>query len=180
VAADELDAILAPTYLDDLDALPTDELRRRRAECEDVEEGVSYVRRILQGRLDLLRAELERRDDAGDADAGSLVERLGRILGGDEVGGGAVQARSTRLRLPPKAALFEAQLEAVPDEAELADLPERDSEAVRELVERLTGQERELSAIRRQLFDRIDRLRDELAERYKDGRATVGDLLGGS
>jgi hypothetical protein len=59
---DRLDVILADSYLEDLEDVDTQEIRRRRAECEEEEQGISYARRVVQGRLDILRAELLRRD----------------------------------------------------------------------------------------------------------------------
>lgn len=175
----ELDRILDPSYLDGVVDRSTDELRTLRAECEVLEEGVSYVRRLLQGRLDLLRAETERRTDAGDRSTDELARRLGEILGGHESAAGPLQARSTRLRLPPTAAVFEQELDEIADERDLASLASHDTASLAQLVERLSAHERHLSGIRRALFDRIDAVRDELAQRYKDGRATVTDLLDG-
>ncbi|MEX2504960.1 MAG: hypothetical protein WD378_08920, partial [Egicoccus sp.] len=62
----ELERILADDYLDGLQDWPTADLRQARAACEAEEEAVSYARRLMQGRLDILRDELERRD-GGDA-----------------------------------------------------------------------------------------------------------------
>jgi hypothetical protein len=50
------EALLAEDTLQRLDTLDTSELRRARAACEEAEEGISYARRLLQGRLDILRA----------------------------------------------------------------------------------------------------------------------------
>jgi hypothetical protein len=44
------DVILEPSFVADLGALPFDELRRRRDLVEEVETGMSYLRRLLQGR----------------------------------------------------------------------------------------------------------------------------------
>jgi hypothetical protein len=55
-------------------------------------------------------------------------------------------------------------------DAEVAD--------IRTMVERFSDEERELSTRRRELFRRNDAVRDELAARYKDGRADVRKLLG--
>ena len=42
--------LLPETLLTELATLQTAELRTRRAACEEAEEGVSYARRLLQGR----------------------------------------------------------------------------------------------------------------------------------
>jgi hypothetical protein len=166
--------LLPEALLKDLPALPTAELRTRRAACEEAEEGVSYARRLLQGRLDLMRAELRGRDEHGAAD---LLGALPAILSGDESHSDPMHARSTRLRVPPSADAHAEALDAIADEATLLNPGELDLGTLTTLVERLAEHERQLSALRHALFERIDALRDELAARYKDGRADVGELL---
>ncbi len=166
--------LLPEALLAELATLPTAELRTRRLACEEAEEGVSYARRLLQGRLDLLRAELVGRDEHG---AAHLLGALPAILAGDESHGDPMQARATRLRVPPSADAHADALDAIADERTLLNPGELDLEALGELVEALTEHERQLSALRHALFDRIDAVRDELAARYKDGRADVGELL---
>jgi hypothetical protein len=178
MAHGRLDAILAPSYLEGLDERTTPELRELRVECEEEERGVSYARRVLQGRLDILRAELLRREDQGDASAESLLARLPDILGHDHVATDPLQARATRLDVPGGATAYTEPIDRIVDEAALLSLPERSSEEVEQLIGHLAEHERQLSGLRRQLFDRIDRIRDELAARYKDGRASIGELLG--
>jgi hypothetical protein len=167
------EALLPTSALDDLDALDTTRLRELRAACEEAEEGVSYARRLLQGRLDLLRAELERRDDGVQAD---LLDALPSILAADEVSTDPVKARSTRVRVPAGADAHERLLDDVLPEALVAG-DEVAPEELERAVARATEHERALSELRRALFRRIDALRDELAARYKDGRADVADLL---
>lgn len=175
---DDLDRVLDPDYLADLDELTSAELRARRGDCEGFEEAVSYARRLLQGRLDILRAELVRREEAGDEAARSVLDDLSAILSRDATRTDPLQARATRLRVPPGAERFEAKLDAIVDEAELARLDGQRVEYLERLVEQLAAEERRLSDLRRKLFDRIDTLRDELARRYKDGRADVSEILG--
>ena len=170
--------LVTDEQLASIDTLDTATLRSLRAACETAEEGVSYARRLLQGRLDILRAELGRRqEEDGDAAAGGLLSHLTTILSSDQTPSNPMAARSTRLRVPPTAAAHEAALDAIVDEASLAEVDEHGTDHLEQLVERLAAHERELSGIRRQLFDRIDALRDELARRYKDGSANVSEFL---
>jgi len=174
----ELDRILDDGYLAGLDERPTEEIRRMRADCEDHEEAVSYARRVLQGRLDLLRAELERRSRQGDGGASSLLELLPTILAWPTSDPGS--ARAVRLRVPERAAVLEAEIDRIVDEATLVDLSGHTPEDLASLLDRLAAHEEHLSGVRRKLFDRVDALRAELAARYKDGRAVVRDLIGGA
>ena len=60
-----IDKVLSEGYADNLADLDLDELRSRRREAEQEEADLSYVRRMLQGRMDILRAELSRRAGGG-------------------------------------------------------------------------------------------------------------------
>jgi hypothetical protein len=177
MAESRLDRVLDEGYLDGLSDWSTAQLRTARAECEAEEEGVSYARRLLQGRLDILRAELQRRDDVGDGQAEDLLARLTRILSSDQhVASPPAQARATRLRVPEHAGRLEADIDALVGASRISDL---DTDEVAAVIERLAAHERHLSDVRRRLFDRIDTLRDELARRYKDGSAAVSEILSG-
>jgi hypothetical protein len=172
-----LERVLEDDYLAGLDGWSTARVREARAECEAEEEAVSYTRRVLQGRLDILRAELVRREEVGDDHAEDLLGRLPAILSSDHVASPPARARSTRLRVPDHADELERRVDELVGSTPLRD---RDTADLAALVARLADHERWLSGVRRQLFDRIDALRDELAGRYKDGRAAVSELLGGS
>lgn len=177
----QLERILTDDYLEGLADWSTAELRAARADCEAEEEAVSYARRLMQGRLDILRDELQRRDaDDGDAEVSDVLARLASVLSADHPPAGAspLQARSTRLRVPAEAADYEAEIDRVVGGDFLDDLNQRSTADLADAVERLAAHEQELSRARRGLFDRIDRLRDELARRYKDGSAAVSDLFG--
>ena len=174
-ALDEPSDLVTDEELAALSGFETAELRVRRERCERAEEAVSYTRRLLQGRLDLLRAELARRE--GDT-AGRLLDHLSTILAGDERHDGSpAHTRSTRVRVPADADRYAAVLDRIVDESTLFASGELPIEELEAAVERVTAAEAELSARRRALFTRIDALRAELAERYKDGRADVGELL---
>ena len=56
--------------------------RERRDECLAEREYLSLLRRLVQGRAEILQAELTSRGD--DIDRGPLVDRLNQILGSEE------------------------------------------------------------------------------------------------
>jgi hypothetical protein len=71
----------------DIGAMSNQELKELIAQLTDEEQEVSYRRRLLHGRIDILRAELVGRlrsgREAGDAlITGDDVERLSTILAG--------------------------------------------------------------------------------------------------
>ena len=76
-----IDRVLDPGFTEGVDRLGLPELRARREEAD-----VSYLRRLLEGRLDILQAELERRSAGGDQDVGGLLAGLPKILTDDAPG----------------------------------------------------------------------------------------------
>lgn len=178
MSQERLDRVLADGFIQGLDDLPTDEVRARRTDAQAEEEAVSYVRRLLQGRLDILRAELIRRTDEGNEDAADLLSQLSGVLSDDATGHrDQLAARATRLRVPEGIDGYTERLDAVLDASALEELEGRTVETLQAFIDRLTDHEHELSELRQSLFLRIDALRAELARRYKDGRAVIGDLL---
>ena len=165
--------LLPAAQLADLSALGTAELRELRSRCEVAEEGVSYARRVLQGRLDILRARLGDRDDGTDR----LLSALPAILADAGHVTDPLQARATRVRVPPDAERYAAIIDAVLTEDDLDSIDEVAIADLDPVIERLAAVEQELSHRRHALFDRIDAVRAELVARYKDGRADVRELL---
>ncbi len=172
-----MDRVLAPSYLEGLAGRSTDEIRAMRDECEEEETAISFARRILQGKLDILRAEALRRQESGmNGDAQSLLDALPRILS-DEVPAGPLRPRVPRSLIPAAVQHQRREVERLVEEHSLALLEEKSSEELSEIVHVLALKERELSELRRQLFDRIDALQEELARRYQSGEASVTEVL---
>ena len=59
----DLQRVLEPSYVGGLADAPIEQIRAMRAECTELENGASFVRRLAQGRLDLLSEEATRRAD---------------------------------------------------------------------------------------------------------------------
>ena len=179
MSSDRLARILAPDYATGLGDLPLDEVRRRRTECQEVELGLSYARRLVQGRLDIIHAELERRGTgSGPSDAGEIVDRLkeGEMLGDQARPPGF--GRLPTLMAPDEASdEFSSEIDEVADADSLANLPELTDDVVGKLADQLTSLERSLSDRRRQVFDRIDAFQAEIVSRYKSGSADPNQLL---
>lgn len=174
-----IDRILSDDYLDALDERSTNEIRSMRDAAEEEETGVSYARRVLHGRLDIIRAELLRRSDSGSTTSATLLDRLPEILADDRSPNAPRQARAPRHLVPPHLQNARRAIDRVADEQSMTRLEDRSDDELRELTDQLAAMERELSAQRRLLFDRIDRLQEELIGRYKSGAASVADILSG-
>jgi hypothetical protein len=56
MAVADIDEVLAPEYLDGLKEWPLEKLRARRDRAEEVEFDRSFLRRMVQGRLDIVAA----------------------------------------------------------------------------------------------------------------------------
>lgn len=165
----ELEQVLSSDFLADIGEVETAELRRRRQRAELVENRVSYARRLLQGRIDLVRAEILRRGD--NAELGEVLAGLPAVLA--DQGGGPVSPANVR---PPRE-LTPPDLDDDPLHDRVVNLPSVGTDELREFAESLAQRESELSATRRQLFDVIDRLQVELMARYRSGAASISELL---
>ncbi|MEU6817515.1 aerial mycelium formation protein [Streptomyces sp. NPDC046860] len=164
----------APSVLAPL-SLP--ELRALRRDAQRDEADLSYVRRLLQGRIDILRAELARRGGARVPEPvdGSVVERLSEILA-DGPARHRSSARHVTLGTPHSEEFGRLAAEMLA-EVELSDLTARTSAELTDAMARLTRYEQEISLRRQGLQRTADDCGGEIARRYRAGEAQVDDLL---
>lgn len=160
----------------DLSALELADLRSLRSQLEEVENGLSYARRMIQGRLDTLAIELDRRR-AGSVGDGRVLKDLPKAL--------ADRTRSVGMPRPPVVLEPPAWADQLVEEADeylsptqKADLPSVPDEDLSWAVQQVANVERQLSETRHSVHGRIDRIQTEIINRYKDG-APVDDLLVG-
>ena len=168
-----VDALLDPTFLENATQLQMSEVRRLRRAAEQEEVNLSYTRRLLQGRLDIVRRELQRR---ADNDGRSLVDLLPEIL--SEKGRGPAHGLGRHQTVQPSDPdRYEAWVNALTpgvDLSSVADLPDAKLEkAARSLAEAEKG----LSERRRGVQQVMDALAAELGRRYREGEADVAALL---
>jgi hypothetical protein len=171
------DRVLADDYLDNLATLTIADLRAHRDEAEQEETDVSYLRRLIQGRIDILRAELGRRGGEG---SGSLLADLPQILG--ETGPrGAPRGLGRHSAVEPsRADEHRRYVEALVADVDLSDVSARSDEELRTALATFEREEGELSEKRRRIFAVLDVCSAELTRRYRDGEADVSDLHTGS
>ena len=173
----ELDRMLDPGFADGLESLDMAEVRRRRAACQQREESVSYLRRVIQVRLDLLGTELaHRRSGDRPADTHELIARLPDILSEHGRSPGFGQAPRD-LNMPDIDDELVRLVDDVISPGRLGDLAGIDLDEVARLVDELEALEQEVSAARRQLHGHIDALQAEITRRYRSGEASVDALL---
>ena len=153
-------------------ALPLPELRAMRAGLQHEDDVVSYVRRLTQARLDLVRAETNRR--AAGQGATDISGELPSILGSHLTGGPARPPRPADDFSEHPLAL---ELEELCDECGSTDLQSMTDQELGDYAGRLHAFEQARSSARQDLFARIDALSAELVRRYRDGEAHVDGLL---
>ncbi len=152
--------------------LPLDELRSVRSSLQHDDDAVSYVRRLAQARLDLIDAEMRRRDR--HADPAVITSELPVILGSHLTGGPARPPRPAEDASDHPLALA---LEHLWNEHGGSDLPSLDDDEIVALRTELRLFEQLRSKERKALFARIDALSAELVRRYREGEADIEGLL---
>lgn len=166
---DDLDDAALPA----LDGLRLAELRTLRREAQQEEADLSYLRRLLQGRIDILRAELARRA----APETPVLDRLPEILT-DEPSRVRSSARHVTLGTP-HSEKYRLLAEEMLSDVELSDLAARTDQELHAAMGRLVRHEQEVSQGRRRLQATVDGCSAEIARRYREGEAHVDDLLSG-
>lgn len=176
----DITALTSPDYLDGLADRSMDEVRSMRSDCQAYENATSFLRRMVQGRLDLVGAELaRRRSGAEPLELSELVASLGDVMTGD----GSETGRGTFARPPQPLGPGDVEdplteeLESMLPASRLSELPEIDAADLQQLTEDLGMLEDRVSAQRRDLHGVIDALQAEITRRYRTGEATVDSLL---
>ncbi|MBK5222527.1 MAG: hypothetical protein JJE52_06575 [Acidimicrobiia bacterium] len=173
----ELERVLGAVPDGDLADVSLNDIRDRRATAQLLEESVSYLRRIIQVRLDILGTELaHRRSGDSPADMSELVSRLPEILAEHSRGPGFGQAPRD-LRVPDLDAALAATVDDIVPTAQLAQIDQLADDELTSLVDQLDTLETDVSAARRTLHTRLDALQAEITRRYRTGEASVDSLL---
>lgn len=171
-----IDRVLAEDFLSDIRSVELSELRELRGEAEQEEVDLSYIRRMVQGRLDVIRAELNRRDGKG---SGSLVEDLAAILADEPRGPARGLGRHVTVE-PSRADSHRRYVEALVADVDLSDVGARSTDELAHAMRTLSEEEQALSGKRREVQTVMDAVSAEITRRYRDGEADVGTLLGES
>jgi hypothetical protein len=179
-----IDRVLSPGFAEDSTTLTAEELHERRHVAEQEEVDLSYARRLLQGRLDLLRsAQLSRREHPeGTAPAGSrsdaeIVRDLVAAMTTDEAPrrdhglGRHLDVEPSRVGEHRRAAELAVADPRVSDTDNLSD------DELADAVDRISGLEQQVSLNRQRVQQVSDQLTEEVSRRYREGELTVGDSL---
>jgi anti-sigma-K factor RsiG len=165
-----IDRVLAPGFARDLEDLELSELRQRRDDALAEREYLSLLRRLVHGRLDILRAESTRRREGGDP--APLSERLASILSDEDRGA----SRGEALRVPvpdEEVALARRRVERLVSDASISDAPGLSDEALGRATRRLEEEERMVSRARAAIIEVHDLLQQELKRRFKEDLSQI-------
>jgi hypothetical protein len=167
-----IDKVLAQDYLKGLAELPLADVRGLRDEAGQEETDLSYLRRLLQGRIDIVGAALARHVGSTDH---RLVDDLPQILAEPERGParGLGRYQSTEPSNAGSTRRLEEQIASV----DVTDVGERDEAGLRSLLDELQVTETQISEQRRAVQDVFDAASAEIIGRYREGRADVSELL---
>jgi hypothetical protein len=165
-----IDRIRRADFVRGLSELSLDELRERRDECYAEREYLSLLRRLVQGRAEILRAEVERRGSGSDA--GSLVDELSTILTSE--GQGPSRGEAVKVGVPEEEMLLaRRRIERLVADAEISDPGALDDDRLAAAVDLLAREEREVSAARNDVLHVMDELQEELKRRYREDPSLV-------
>jgi hypothetical protein len=159
-----VDQVLAEGFTDDLGALDTDEVRRRRDLARSEREYLSFVRRLLQGRRDLLRDEVDRRRTGGQAPP--VMERVVAVL--SEGTRGPSRGEAPMIPMPEdEIAMARRRVERLVSDAHLSDLDGLSDQELDEGIRRMDAEEREVSDARGRVMEVHDILQEEMKRRLR-------------
>ncbi|MFD0201870.1 MULTISPECIES: RsiG family protein [Saccharothrix] len=167
-----IDRVLAPDYTEGVERLPLAEVRALRDEAMQEETDLSYLRRLLHARIDIVRAEQERRTSGGSA----VVDQLATILASNAVGPATGLGRY-QTQEPSRAEAHRRHVEALVSDVDLSDVSALTDDKLDLALRVFVGEEASVSARRREVQAVVDLLNAEIAGRYQSGSASVDELL---
>jgi len=167
-----IDRVLAPGYLDGIADLPLAEVRGLRNVAAQEETDLSFLRRLLHARIDIVLAEQRRRAEGSPG----LVEELAAILAGNAVARTSGLGRLQMLE-PSRADAHRRHVEALVADAELSDAGSLSDVKLTEALAAYRQEEACTSRRRREVQAVVDALNAEIAARYRAGTASADDLL---
>ncbi|SHE52965.1 hypothetical protein SAMN05444320_101335 [Streptoalloteichus hindustanus] len=168
-----IDRVLAPGYTEGVERRSLGDVRALRDEAAQEETDLSYLRRLLHARIDIVRAEQRRRVEGG---ASSVVEQLAGILAVNAVGPATGSGRYQTME-PSRAEAHRRHVEALVSDVDLSDVTALSDGKLEDALRAYTAEEESVSQRRREVQVVVDRLNAEIARRYREGQASVDELL---
>lgn len=161
-----LDRVIDPEFADNLDGKSLNEIRDMRHTAVEVENELSYYRRLLYGRMDLLKFELRRR--SGEEDR-SLIDSLVDILTDPDRSDDS-EARGSRhivTDLPPLPDDGKRDIDFAMGDGVLTRLDDATEDELRESLVGFEDIVGEINAQRQRAQTAIDVLTEAVTERFR-------------
>ena len=170
-----VERVMEASFTEGLATQSLEDLRALRKDVAELENDLSFERRLCQARLDILSAELDHR--AGRTE-GDIISRLPQILADESSGTGSpLPRRSPDLSVPRATEVPRRRVEELVGAQTLARLTQMPEEEVRASLEALAEYERNLSSQRKRVHEVLDEIQGELVRRYTAGEADESALL---
>lgn len=170
-----IDRILEGGYLVGLADRPLPEVRQLRDEADQEATDLSYLRRLLQARLELVSSEITRRAD-GAAAPTDMVAYLTSVLSDREPAPPRGSGRHA-ITEPSRAGESRRYVERLVSDALLTDLLDVGDGDLEEARAVLSRGEQTVSEQRTAVHAVLDAINAEIGRRYRDGEASVEALL---
>ena len=158
-----IDIILSGLYTNRLTEKPEDAVRELRDTAREVETEISFLRRLAQSRLDIFKAEQDRRSRGGSLS--DLIAALPSILASGETRSSAPNSRLSSILAPSPSIEFKRGMETLVSDNSLANLDQVTDEELVSSMKELEDFEVEVSETRKKLHTVIDELEGEIARR---------------
>lgn len=158
---------------DDVSSMSLDQVRSTRGTLQSEEDAVSFVRRVVQGRLDIARDEVRRRANH-EAPERDITDGIARVFANERGSGSSRPPRDTAIAADHP---LSSELEALCDSLGFGGLRDLDDAELGVCVDKLAEFEARVSFRRKELFARIDVLSGELVRRYRTSTSSIDSLL---
>ena len=159
--------LLEPGYATDLTPRTLEELREMHDECSQAELALSYYRRLAQARIEILEAEVARRERGGSVE--DLIADLPNILGAESRSTIATTRGAPAADAPTLELHWPDGREQLVVDTTLANMPAISDDEMTETLSALRTFEGELSDLRGQLHLVLDAIDRVLADRRVSG-----------
>ena len=167
-----IDRVLAPDFLVGIENADLEVLRGKREDAEQEEVDLSYVRRLIQGRIDIAEAERRRRASGSE---GSILDQLVQILTDENA---TTSGSGRHLDVDPSR-LDEHRrvVERVVHDARISDVGALNDDQLAGALRVLREHEEHVSGLRRQVQTIVDVLSEQIGRRMvADAEAAGLDL----
>jgi hypothetical protein len=173
-----IEQVIDPSFVEGLSERSIEDLKTMRDQGREVENEVSFERRLCQARIDILSAELDRRAGKIECD---LISRLPQILADEPSPKGPDESplpqRPPDFSAPRSMDVPRRRVEELVGEQTLARLPELPEEEIKGNLEKLAEHERNLSSRRKKVHEVLDQVQGEIIRRYTSGETDTESLI---